>query len=118
MDVLVKRLLQINEEIIWADFGEEIEVERIGVRFEKESEGFVKVFFENQSDRTVIIGSDVFSVKIEGESYGLDSERLVIDVGENGDLTLDISKWKQVMNGRIELVLKLKYRILVALNSL
>jgi len=49
MDVLVKRLLQIEEEIIWVDFGEEIEIEGIGVRVEKESEGFVKVFLRTKA---------------------------------------------------------------------
>ncbi len=116
MDILVKRLLQIDEEIIWLDFGENIEVEGIEVRLEKESEDLVKVFFENQSDRTVIIGSDVFSVNIEGENYDLDSERLMIDVGEKADLTLDISEYKQETNGSIGLVLKVKYRILISIN--
>jgi len=57
-------------------------------------------------------------VKIEGESYDLDSERLVIGIEESRDLSLDISKYKQAINGRIELALKLKYRILLPLKTL
>ncbi len=57
VDVLVKRLLEIDEETIWTSLGEKLEVNGIELYFQKNDKNSIKVQFTNKSDRTFILPS-------------------------------------------------------------
>ncbi|WP_422351525.1 RloB family protein [Flagellimonas sp.] len=92
VDSLVKRLLQINEVIVWWDYDSVFEVHNIEVCFMKNGDNEIIISITNKRNQSIIVNAN--QIVLENNSHAIFEvgERRIINSGANSTFLINIDE--------------------------